>query len=186
MDYSLETRHIKLRPLTSNNAATLFKWRNDQQFLQNCSHRRSATNCNEFVAELKRDFERDRHLQFMIERKFDGEPIGTIYSYDYKRVDGYAFITTFIADGFRKRGYGAEADALFLMYLFEKFKLFKIYMEMYEYNREAISAALRGGFIEEGKFKKQRLFNGARYDVIRYALFRENIPRISEFLNKLK
>ena len=56
---------------------------------------------------------------------------------------------------------------------------------MYEYNQDAISAALRGGFAEEGRFKKQRLFNGARYDVVRYTMFRNSIPKISEFLNKL-
>ena len=75
--------------------------------------------------ELKRDFERDRHLQFMIERKSDSKLIGTIYSYNYKRADGYAFITTFIVNGFRKRGYGAEADALFLMHLFKSLNFLK-------------------------------------------------------------
>lgn len=181
----LETKRIRLRRITNDDLSILFGWRNDENFIQNCSNRRNKVDYEEFIKEFTKDFERDRHIQFMVERIRDKNPIGAVYSYGYKSVDKYAFITTYLADGFRKFGYGAEALALFLEYLFETFGLHKIYFEVYEYNAESLKGIVKAGFVEEGRFKEQRLWNGKRYDVLRYAVFRNDIPRILEFIDKL-
>ena len=163
----------------------LCEWRNSDVFLKNCSNRRNHVTVEEFAIELKKDFERDRHEQFIIELRRAGEPIGTIYSYNFRSADGYAFVTTFLADGFRNKGYGAEAFAIFLYHLFTVHDLYKVYTEIYSYNGDSLKAMQGAGFTEEGRFRNQRLFKGARYDVLRYAVFRDDLPRARLFLQRL-
>jgi len=183
----LQGRHVYLRCCSEQDISLLFQWRNDNDFRKNCSVRRDETNLDDFREELKEDFKRDRHIQMMIVRKKDEKSIGTIYSYGYKKVDGYAFITIFLSESYRTSGYGVEAIALFLYHLFSKFPIFKIYMEVYEYNTQSLSCICGAGFSQEGCFGGHRLFNGIRYDLLRYAIYKErDISRIEIFLRRLK
>jgi len=182
----LESKRIFLRPLEENDLEILFKWRNDLDFLSSCSVRRNkAFDLQEFISELKRDFSKDRHLQMMILRRRDLHPTGTIYSYNFNGVDKHCFVTTFVDGRYRQSGHGAEAFCVFVSFLFKKFGLFKIYAEIYEYNRESLRIFEHAGFSKEGEFKKHRLYQGKRFDLIRYSIFRNDLNRIEIFLKRL-
>jgi ribosomal-protein-alanine N-acetyltransferase len=185
MEELLETRRIKLLPLEEKHLPTLHTWRNDPVFLENCTNRRDNIAYDEFVLELKNDFDRDLHEQFLIQLKSNGELIGTVYSYGLKKADAYAFVTIFLAEQFRTLGYSIDAMALCLNHLFTEHQLYKIYMEVYEYNRQSLSVIRNAGFMEEGRFTEQRLHNGKRFDVLRYAVFRDQLTRITDFLHRL-
>lgn len=183
----LHGRSVHLRHCNVTDILNLFQWRNSDEFREKCSVRRNRISLDDFEKELERDFQRDRHIQMMIVRKSDGKSIGTLYSYNYKKVDGYAFITIFLPKEYQANGYGAEAIALFLHYLFNEFLLFKIYMEVYEYNDGSISCIRGAGFSQEGCFSGHRLFGGVRYDLLRYAIYKErDLPKIETFLRRLK
>jgi RimJ/RimL family protein N-acetyltransferase len=183
----LQGRRIYLRYCNEHDITLLFRWRNSEEFRSKCSIRRNKINLDDFKKELERDFQRDRHVQMMIIRKKDGVPIGTVYSYGYRKTDGYAFITIFLSREYQFSGYGIEAIALFLWYLFSEFLLFKIYMEVYEYNTQSLSCICGAGFAEEGRFSKHRLFKGIRYDLLRFAVYRDkNLQQIKMFLRRLK
>lgn len=183
---NLQGRSVYLRYCEEKDVLRLFEWRNDVDFMKNCSVRRDKINLDDFKKELSDDFERDRHAQMMIVRKANEEPIGTIYSYGYKKVDGYIFITTFLSKKCRANGYGPEAFALFAKHLFGELSLYKIYMEVYEYNNSSLSCARGAGFTQEGCFGGHRLFNGERYDLLRYAIYKErDLHKIESFLRRL-
>ena len=184
---NLQGRSIYLRHCNEQDIPLLFQWRNSEEFRSKCSIRRKEISLDDFKKELERDFHRDRHIQMMIVRKSDGKPIGTIYSYDYKKIDQYLFVTIFLPKEFQTNGYGVEAVVLFLQYLFKGFPLFKIYMEVYEYNTQSLSCIRGARFAEEGRFIKHRLFNGIRYDLLRFAVYRDkNLQQIERFLRRLK
>ncbi len=48
---------------------------------------------------------------------------------------------------------------VFSKYLFETFNLYKVYIEIYEYNKLSINTARRLKLSEEGRLLKHRLFN---------------------------
>jgi RimJ/RimL family protein N-acetyltransferase len=164
----------------------LFEWRNCNNFIANCTNRRFKINFSNFVRELENDFGKDRHVQFMIEKIIGGNIIGTIYSYNFQSVDGYAFITLFINPENQTRGYGPEALALFIDYLFKSHHLQKVYLEVYSYNHLSISPLIKSGFHLEGHFKNHRFFEGRRYDLFRFSLYIEELIEIENFLTKLK
>lgn len=183
---TIETRRLLLRLIDDPDLPTLYGWRNEEDFLRNCSYRRTPVSFEDFKKELVGDFQRDRHIQLVIMEKVTSAAIGTIYSYNFKRVDGYLFVTTFITKAYQRKGYGAEAFAAFVNHLLSSLPLFKIYLEVYEYNLESLLIMKGAGFVEEGRFRRHRLIDGKRYDVIRFAIYREDRERFKGFLERLQ
>ncbi|MCX6787287.1 MAG: GNAT family protein, partial [Candidatus Kaiserbacteria bacterium] len=174
---------LELHELQEEHLPTLFLWRNTADFMALCTTRRNTVSLEEFRAELTDDLKKNRHIQFMIVRK--GEYIGTLYSYNLNRTDGHVFVTTFMAESWRSRGYGAEATLVFLEYLFREYKLYKVYAEVYSYNPKSLSSLISGGCIEEARFRGHRIHNSERHDLIRMALFRNQLESIIPAMKKL-
>lgn len=180
---TLKAGRIELRQPSDLGLPILYAWRNASDFMHLCSTRRNTVSFEEFVAELKRDFTRDRHLQYLI---YLGEqPIGTIFSYNLNRTDGHVFVTLYLAGEYRKRGYGVEACVTFLAHLFEKYDLYKVYLEAYAYNSASIGALEGAGLVEEGRFRGHRFVNGERHDLIRYAVFKTDATRYIALVRRL-
>lgn len=148
-----------------------------------CSTRRNSVSLEEFRVEIDHDFNRDRHLQFVILK--NQKYVGTIYSYNLNRTDGYVFVTIYIARPWRNNGYGIQAVAVFLEYLFREFGLHKVYAEAYSYNHESLNALMTGGFVVEGRFRGHRLYCGERFDLLRLALFRGQVRNFAPIVKKL-
>jgi len=110
-------------------------------------------------------------------RKSDDEPIGTIFAYGYCRADGYLFVSAFVEDHSRCKGYGAIAFSSFARTLFERYDLYKIYADVYEHNHTVTSQLLRSGLVCEGKFKGHRREGDARYSLFRLALYRDALEQ---------
>lgn len=136
----------------------------------------------EFKEELSKDFRRDRYLQCVILRS--KKAIGTIYAYGVNRTDGYAFITVYVISDHERRGCGVEAFALFLLYLFQELSLYKVYVEVYSYNKHSLSCLKNAGFVEEGRFRGHRLYNKKRHDLVRLTFFRDELPRLEKFVER--
>lgn len=180
----MPAKGLRLCALQDEHFPTLFQWRNEPDFMALCSTRRNRVTFDEFVAELHRDFQNDRSYQCLIARGNDY--IGTLYCYNLNRTDGFTFFTIYMAAAYRRCGYGAEATALFLSYLFTEYHLYKIYAEAYSYNEGSLRALLSGGFVEEGRFRQHRLHNGKRHDLIRLAFFRKQLVRLNAFVTRLR
>lgn len=182
---TLSGRFIKLRPVISEeDMMAMSRWRNDLQTLYLWSTRRHLVSFQEFVDEFVSDMKTDRHIHLMIVSRKD-EAIGMIYSYGVQWVDGHCFITTYLDPTKTKRGYGAEAFVLFANYLFSYFNFHKIYTDVYEYNQLSKKTIENAGFVQEGLFKEHRYMNGVRYTLIRYALYRDRLPEIKKFIDRL-
>ncbi len=166
-------RRISLHQLTEDNLPLLFKWRNSSSFLNTLTARKELSTLDEFKTELKRDFSTDRHLQFVIFA--NGKCVGTIYSYSLNKIDKYCFLSVYTDDNLQGIGYGIEATIAFCKYLFFDFQVFKIYFDIYEYNKKLISTLKKRNISIEGQLKKQHIFNGRRFDVLRFAIYRSDI-----------
>jgi RimJ/RimL family protein N-acetyltransferase len=182
---TLQGKRIRLRPFEESDIAILHKWRNDTSTLHLWSVRRHTVSFDEFVAELKADFATDRHIQLMIERVTDNSVVGTIYSYNAQFVDGHCWITVYIEPDKTGLGFGAEAVALMLAYLFSYFGFHKIYADVYNYNEASASSMKSGGFVKEGQFREHRFFASKRHDMVRYAIYSNQLPRIQQFIGRL-
>ncbi len=174
----LENSKLYLRPVADQDLEQLRLWRNSKDFQTYCSSRSNQVTQEQFLKEFQQDFKKDRHQQFIIVRRRDGKSIGTIFSYNLNTHDGHVFITVFIDEQYRRFGYGAIAIVLFGLHLFQTLELHKIYCDVYSYNAYSLKALIGAGFVEEGRFREQKLLDGQRFDVIRLAFFQKQITSI--------
>ena len=181
----IESRRPLLREIHDDDIGVLFQFRNTESFLKNCTFKGRVFSESDFLEELKQDFAYDRHLQMMIVDKATGVSLGTIYSYDFKPVDEYTFMSMFVWTDSAGRWTAAEAAAAFVFYLFDNFKLFKIYTDVYGYNANTLSIFRRKVFRNEGLFRGHRKKEGKRVDVHRFALYRDDLDVLRKFYNKL-
>lgn len=177
---------VRLREIADDDVPLLLAWRNSASFSEMCTFRGDNLCIDAFREELAADFEYDRLCQFVIEveRGHGYVPVGTIFAYGLNQIDGYCFFTTFVSESHTSRGYGIYAAALMIDYLFVTYGLFKIYMDVYEHNDASLAAMRRFGCREEGRFRKQRLIAGARYDVLRLALYADGLSPVRQFLER--
>ena len=178
---NLYWKKLQLIAYNDSYANHLFVWRNTSLFLSNLTARTALNNLEQFKAELQRDFATDRNEQFIL---LVGETtIGTVYSYSLNKIDKYCFVSVFVIDTFIRLGFGAKATILFCQYLFDKYDLYKIYFDTYDYNKEVVTLLKKKEISLEGKFKNQHIYNGKRHDVLRFALYKKDIE---EWETKLK
>jgi len=168
MTQVLETKRLILRPVETHDFPILDKWRSTKDYL-------------EFVFSRE---QKNYHLQFIISLKKDNVPIGVAYTFSYNKSDGFMFFNIFIEKGHRKNGYGAEACTIAICYIFDYFPIFKIYCDAFSVNKSSIAMMEGVGLEREGFLKGHRLFNGVRYDVVRFAIYRSNLERIRLLLQK--
>ncbi len=178
---------VLLTPFLKSETSTVLEWRNSEHYSRFCSTRDTVVTLEEFEKELQHDFSNDRHHQYIIRRMSDRLPIGTIFSYKYNKRDGNVFVTTYIVEKFQKLSYGAEAHALFIHYLFSKFNLHKIYVEVYLNNSSSLGPIIKAGYQEEGLFKEHRKDGeGSWQDLKRFAFYRDDIEKLQIFVNRLQ
>lgn len=182
----LKTSRIELKPVESSDLPILHKWRNEFRFLNLFSLGRNLVSLEEFAKEHQKDTERERRMQFMVMLREKNLPIGTIYTLNLNQIDGYVFIGTYIDEQHERMGYGAEAVALLVHYLFKFFPIHKIYFEVFAYNKLSLSTLRNAEFVEEGHFKEHRFIDGARYDVIRFAACRSSLKKLNCLLKKFQ
>ncbi len=164
---------LLLTQIDKTHLPILFKWRNESSFINNCTMRPCIEDINKFENELKSDFNKDRHLQFVI--LWREEPVGTVFSYSFNKIDQYVFTTLFIDSKYANKSLGIRVFSAYSNFLFQEFNLFKIYFDIYEYNHIMVNIIEKCGFSLEGIFKKQHLQGGQRYDVRRYAFYEKDM-----------
>jgi len=187
----LVTGRTMIRPLADNESdlRLVYGWRNSSDYRKWCSVRKKEVTYEEFREEIYTDFSRDRHWQYLIYRRLQGTdiPVGTIFSYALNEHDGYVFLTTYLEPKHRFMGIGLESTAMVIAELIERYKLFKIYLDVYSTNLDCLKILDKFGAIKEAELKGHRVDEGKRYDLCRFALFEEHITQIVDrlkFLNR--
>lgn len=99
--------------------------------------------------------------------------VGYVYSYEYRPYDGHCKVCIFLKEKYREVGVGALCGIRFLDELFSNYPLRKIFIDVYDYNKQSLSCNLGAGFVEEGCLKEYRFYNGTYYDMHLLALTRE-------------
>src|SRR5690606_9858371 len=166
----LKTRRLALRPVESSDSLILDSWHNSGDYLELVSSR-----------EVK-----NRHTHCMVVHRSTGKPIGEAYTFSYNKSDGWMFLNVFICEEYRKFGYGAEACIMIICYTFEHIPLYKMYCDAFATNAQSIAMMEGAGLHREGLLKGHRFYSGRRYDVVRFAVHQDNLPRLNGLLGRFK
>ncbi len=104
------------------------------------------------------------HDFFMVEPS-NGQTIGFTFTYDFSLSNGHCKYTLCLFKEYQKTGFGVAAAIQMMKHLFRIYPLRQIYISVYDYNADSLSANLKGGFEEVGIYPEYRYFNGAYFDL---------------------
>ncbi len=108
-----------------------------------------------------------------------GKIVGLTVAYNGSPQDEFCYLAA-VAD--KAIGPGTvEAVALFVRYLFRYWPFRKIYLESLEFNVSQYASAVRLGlFREEGRLREHHYFDGRYWDLVLYALYREDALKFAD------
>ncbi|MBI4936461.1 MAG: GNAT family N-acetyltransferase [Actinobacteria bacterium] len=123
----------------------------------------------EFVRSLQAE---DSQTFVAIERG-TSRVLGLACTYGVNLRHGYAYIAVAVDESVLGGGYGAEAGALLISYLFETFPFRKLYMEIPDFTVASVEGRMTDAFQKEGVLRSHFLAMGSYWDTHIFAVYRE-------------
>ncbi len=122
--------------------------------------------------------ERPNSVHLMICTLADDQAIGFISLGGINWVHGSAWVGIGIGDpAFWGKGYGTEAMQLLLRYAFDELNLWRVNLNVFEYNERAVRSYIKTGFVVEGRARHMFMREGRRWDFIYMGILRDEWAR---------
>ena len=157
---------VALRPITDADTDHIVAWRNTPSVMQNFIFRQT------FTPEMHRNWlatkvATGQVVQYIIEDKADGRPVGSVYYRDIDPANHSAEYGIFIGEeNARGKGFGTETARLFTEFGFTVLGLHRISLRLLAENLPARRSYEKAGFAEEGLFRDMVLLDGRYCDVV--------------------
>ncbi len=146
----IEGEKVYLRAMTEEDTDDIIRWRNHPAVRKNFIYQKLFTR-ESHLNWLHSVVETGKAVQFVIVDKQSGKSVGSVYLRDVDHENHKAEYGIFIGeDEARGKGIGTEAAQIFTRYGFEKLGLHRIYLRVFEENKQAIKSYEKGGFHREG------------------------------------
>ena len=161
----IEGERVRLRPITEEDTPRIVAWRNDPAIIKHFIYR------GPFTAEghkhwLDTKVASGEVVQFIIEERETGRPVGSVYFRDVNPRSRSAEYGIFIGEAdARGKGLGSETARLFTDFGFQTLGLHRISLRLLSDNVRAQRSYEKAGFRIEGVFRDMVLLDGAWRDV---------------------
>lgn len=164
-------RTVVLRPPSRDDLLTFFAWRADGSQPHLLSQSRRIPTYEEFIGEMERH--QRQSIMLVVLDKEVNEPIGFVQAYNLNLEAGWCFATVYMTQDYRQSNRSTEAYICLLDFVFRRFGLRKVYVDVYEFGLDSMKLLMTGGFVEEGRFREHSWFDGRYWDVVRLAVYRD-------------
>lgn len=157
---------VILRPITDADTDHIVQWRNTSSVRNNFIFRQT------FTPEMHRNWLKTKVqtslvVQYIIEDKKTGKPVGSVYYRDVDHDFNSAEYGIFIGDeSARGKGLGTETARLFTDFGFKTLGLHRISLRVLAENTPARRSYAAAGFQEEGTFRDMVRLDGVYHDVV--------------------
>ena len=145
----------------------------DQEQRVNILPKKSYITMDQFEINFKRHIE-SKYTEFKIIKDDSHDFIGFLIAYDYMRDDSHMKVTVYVKPEFQYGAYGLIAAVKFIDFLFKFYNLNKIFTEVYDFNEPSLKLHKTFGFVEEGRLKEYKYYNGKLHDMLIFAVTRED------------
>ncbi len=121
----------------------------------------------------KAEIKNDAYL-FAIRTLTEDKLIGFIQLDGIQWPHGNSFVAIGIGErDFWGKGYGTDAMREILRFAFDELNLYRVSLDVFEYNQRAVQSYKKAGFVEEGRMRKFIHRDGQRWDMIFMGIIRE-------------
>lgn len=166
-------KNLYLNKIQKEDIEFLYPWFADSNFLKYYDYVKPNPLSKEEVDEIFLEYEKKKSEIFVIKNLSNDKIIGIAGIDDIIKDNEVG--TLFIGFGEKKergKGYGKETIKLLLNYGFNELNLYRIQLNVLEFNTHAIHLYERFGFKKEGAFREFVLRDGNRYDLLLYGLLK--------------
>lgn len=164
--YVIEGETIILRLMKEEDTDRIVKWRNAEFVRRNFIYRGLFTRQGH-KNWIRTMVDTGKVIQFMILRKTDQRPVGSVYLRDIDRTHNKAEYGIFIGEEEALgKGYGTEAAKLMIAYAFREEGLHKLMLRVLAENVRAQRSYEKAGFVKEAYLKDEVFLDGRYQDVI--------------------
>ncbi len=123
---------------------------------------------------------RENEFPFYIRTLADDRSIGYIGIEDVSWSNGDAFVGIGLGDRNEwGKGYGTDAMRVILRYAFTELNLYRLSLNVSEYNLRAIRSYEKAGFVHEGRCRQFLNRDGRRWDLVYMGILKEEWEKIS-------
>ena len=171
----MENFGVKIRPISLEDTKNIVTWRNNPEVRNNFVFR------NVFTEEIHLNWYNNRILtgevaQFIIHSERLNKDVGSVYLRDIDQVNKKAEFGIFIGENdCRGLGIGSKATSLILDYGFNELGLNRIFIRVFTRNIGAIKSYKNAGFIEEGIFREDVIFDGKAEDMMYMSILKSDL-----------
>ena len=173
----LETKHLILHPLTDNDAAALFSYRSDPSVYRFHNWKpMSVEDAIKFIenSSFTDTLRKGRWNQLGIYQKESGQMIGDVGIHPFEEKQTEIGFT--ISPQYQQKGFGVQAVARILKYLFRENHFYRIIARTHPQNEGSINLLKRLGFRQEGHFTKSTYIDGVWQDDLFFAILDQEYP----------
>jgi RimJ/RimL family protein N-acetyltransferase len=163
-------RRVTLRPVLQLDYEFLYQVFTHQELNFLWRFRGSTPNPDGFMQALWQNV----LVQFMIERRSNGSPVGLITCYDADLRNGYAHLAMVLLPESGRAILAHDANLLFVNYLFRGWNLRKLYGITGERNLRDFAAGIDRYYKIEGRLVDHEYYDGRYWDSYIMALYRED------------
>ena len=160
---------VVLRPPSRDDLLTFFAWRADASRPHLLSQSRRIPTYEEFVGEMER--QQRQSIMLVVLDKETNRPIGFVQAYTLNLEAGWCLATVYTEPDYRQATQSTEAYICLLDFVFRRYGLRKVYVDVYEFDLDSMKLLIAGGFVEEGRFHEHAWFDGRYWDVVRLAVY---------------
>lgn len=162
----IEGDAIILRLMKEEDTDRIVKWRNTEFVRRNFIYRGLFTRQGH-ENWIRTMVDTGKVIQFIILRKTDQRPVGSVYLRDIDRTHNKAEYGIFIGEEEALgKGYGTEAAKLMIAYAFHEEGLHKLMLRVLAENVRAQRSYEKAGFVKEAYLKDEVFLDGRYQDVI--------------------
>jgi RimJ/RimL family protein N-acetyltransferase len=161
-----EGKLIRLRPVAAEDGERMQRWLADAEIARLYDHPypRSLTAATAAVRAEALDSYAD--ARFGVDTR-DGRHIGYVHLFDTVPEERSAQLGVLIGEReFWSKGYGSEAVRMLLRFGFGEMNLHRIWLQVWAFNKRAIAAYRKLGFVEEARLREDMFAAGEYHDLV--------------------
>ena len=180
------TRFGLLRNIEVCELEMIRKWRNAPEVRENMYNRHEISEEEHLM--WWENKEKSTSEQYLIYVNRYDEVVGVVSFNKIDKLNANAYWGFYLSDKSR-RGDGAFAECMAIEYAYNGLDLHKLNCEVFMFNSSVIKMHKKYGFIEEGVFKENHLYEGKYIDITRLGLLKDewsnNLHRIESKLLRI-
>jgi UDP-4-amino-4,6-dideoxy-N-acetyl-beta-L-altrosamine N-acetyltransferase len=157
---------IVLRPICESDTELVLKWRNAAIVRDFFIYQKEITR-EEHLNWLKTKVATGKVVQFVMVDEKNKKPFGSVYLKDINWIHKKAEYGIFIGETeYMGKGMGSKIAKKMLQYAFEKMKLHRVYLRVFEENVRARKSYENAGFVEEALLHDDVFVNGEYKNIV--------------------